>query len=485
MSQTFVVVSDLFFYQVYKTEVVEQMLQPGGFISSWGQRHLASNIIIAETNEPLSNQYTLLQGRNSRILVFGFIYHLQNPSPKVVVLDPNDAMAQPWFETALQENEYDAILVMAHMGIDDEAVSAIRNGIRGIIGDGMPIQFVAGHTHQRRYTQVDDWSMAVESGRYLDTIGFMSFPTQTTIETLASNVSTIDLFQHVFLDANVNMLKYALDTDETFATNDGTELKDFIMQTQNELGLDKILGCSPMDYFINRSLQEPDSLWAVYRDFVVPTQLEQDSDTNRAILISQGSWRYDLFMGENTLDDIVAVSPFNEPIYLVGKMPCQIILSLQDNFNANTTQNFYDVLPAYILSGAVNAGEECELYTHRFDLQSILDSLVLLQPGVVYNAETTNLTSTTIWTGFIQTEWRCQDAKGVHIPWLDSHKIVNESGETNGKNLAIVVSASLVSILFLCGLCFACFRISRGRQPVGDTEMNAFKEDAPIEAEFT
>lgn len=475
-------------HELYKSDVIDHMLQPGGFIDWWGTRHLASNIVITATNQPLSNRYTILEGKNSRVLVFGFIYHLQNPASEVVVLNPEEVVKEQWFPKVLRENAYDAILVMAHMGIDDEAIDAILYGIRGIVGNTVPVQFVAGHTHKRRHTQVDDLSKAVEAGRYLDTIGFISFPTASTVHMADNNASAMDLFQHVFLDANTQLLKTILNNGESFTTSDGQELHDFISTTESKLGLNRIIGCSPNNYFINRTLEEKDSLWRLYRDFVVPTQLDKDKDTNRAIILSQGSWRYDLFAGENAEGDAIAISPFNESMFNIGTMPCEMILSLYDMLNNNTVDNFYETLPAYILSGRVVSGEQCELYTHHFELKAIQNGLEILEPDDERAVEMIKLTSTSIWTSFIQEEWPCGGNKWAHPPWSDDHKVSHERSETEGKKLPIAISLSVVCMLILAGIVFARLRSSSyatedfSHMP-RDEEMNRCRDDFDVDAE--
>jgi hypothetical protein len=114
----------------------------------------------------------------------------------------------------------------------------------------------------------------------LDTIGFISFPTTTTVLMADNNSSAIDLFQHVFLDANTQVLGNILNSDQPLTTSEGQELQKFITSTQSKLGLNTIVGCSPKDYFINRTLEEKDSLWALYRDFVVPSQLGRNPPRN-------------------------------------------------------------------------------------------------------------------------------------------------------------------------------------------------------------
>lgn len=476
----------LCFLVVYKSEVIDGMREPGGFIDWWGHRFLASNIVMADTDEPLGNRFMMLEGKNSQVLVFGFIYHLLDPADTVIVNDPADEVKDPWFEAALRENTFDAILVMAHMGVDDESITVIRDAIRAVVGGGVPIEFVAGHTHLLRWAKVDDLSTAVEAGKYLDTVGFLSFPTKQTAEITAPE-SYIDLFQYTFVDANVNYMKYALDGEYGFTTPDGEDLSEFIVTTQYEMGLLDIVGCAPNNYFMNRSLTDVDSLWAIYQKQVVPTQLGQDPAVNRAIIVSQDSWRYDIFEGDNTYDDVVAISPFNESIYFVGIVPCDAINQLYEKLNADAGDLYYPVLPAYILAGKLVPGEDCELYTHHFELSAISEGIQSVQPGT-YEVSATNLTSTSIWIDFFRSEWPCAGQTRIHIPWLDDHKLIDENGQANKKNVAIVTSVSIVSILVFCGLLTCCrYAIKQmcfGKQAVSEEEMDAFNEDGQIEAEF-
>jgi hypothetical protein len=175
--------------------VIDYMTRPGGFVDWWGRRHLSSNIIMSDTKEPLSNLYLFLEGKHSTVLVFGFIYNLLDPSPVVTVEQVEKVVKQEWFKNLLaQESAYDAILVMAHMGTDDPLVKVIRDEIREHAGDEIPIQFITGHTHHRRYARVDDLSASFEAGRYLDTVGFVSFPNWGTAEMFGGNAT--HLFKH-------------------------------------------------------------------------------------------------------------------------------------------------------------------------------------------------------------------------------------------------------------------------------------------------
>lgn len=460
-------------HELYKSSVIEYMLRPAGFIEWWGDRHLASNVYINnDDRDPLSNHYTVLRGKHSTVLVFGFLYNMPNPSDKVVVQPVEEAVREDWFHRALTEEPYDAILVMLHAGHDDPSVVVIRDAIRQHrSNENMPIQFIAGHTHYRRYAVADPISTVVEAGRYLDTVGWVSFPNANSIENLRrltsdkaagetaenetssmsfpSSVasSPTDLFQFVFLDANVESLKRAAGVTR-LETPYGKEVKTFIEKTQQQMGLEKKIGCAPRDYLLNASMGDEDSLWRLYRDEVVQHELVQDGAVDRAIFIGQGSWRYDLYGGSNlTYDDVIAVSPFNEPVYLVGTIPGHLILELNQSMNENMT-TYLNMLPEWILAGQVHADRDCELYGHHFGLPKVQEALRKIYPDLGDPTET-NLTSTTIWLSFVANQWKCPGGL-LNNPWLTSMDATIHNSDTFSKLMLglAIASALLLTVVF-------------------------------------
>jgi len=522
-------------HELYKDSVISDMRKPGGFLQWWGPRHLASNVYMnvdgdGSVNgrmEPMSNRFHVLHGRRSTVLVFGFLYNMPNPSDLVVVQTVEEAIEEDWFLDALTTVDYNAILVMLHAGHDDPSVEIIRHAIRrvtaekGIDPDGnLPIQFIAGHTHYRRYAVADAQSTVVEAGRYMDTVGWVSFPNAETIQTAkeqrrelrfttesevnftdsnshmtspggsneeASASAVTDLFHHVFLDANKKTLREALglppapDGDD-FHTPLGKEVSAFIDETRDSMGLSRKIGCAPNDYPLNRSMAHEDSLWRLYRDEVGPhamatARLLVDGDAtkttsttmaskpdHRRLFMSQDSWRYGLYGGKHlTYDDIVVVSPFNEPIYRVSVLPCSSIGELEQSMNANTTDVFYSPLPAWIVSAAITAdgqdsgsgNDTCELYVNHFGLSRVYNGLQSMSnPAEIENTTAwdpieTNLTTTSIWFSFVEDQWPCEVPSIVSGP-----NESNPPGDTtypskfgNGSILIVIGVFSLVLCL--------------------------------------
>ena len=549
-------------HELYKSSVVEYMTRPGGFIDWWGPRHLSSNVLLKSSSttttsssqqhaaaKPLSNRYIVLHGTNHDVLVFGYLYNLQNPSELLTITNVEDTVKQSWFLNALKEESYDAILLMAHMGHDDPLVDVILNAIRHVVGTFMPIQFITGHTHYRRYGQKDTYSTSIESGRFLDTIGFVSFPTHTTVLSTPStsspsssnsnsstssiinggddDSSSSSLFRHVFLDANVQVLRETLgfmegenddddDADDDFVTTNGRDLSTFIEETRAKLGLTARIGCAPQDYYINRTMQsyETESLWRLYKEQVVPATLfPNDVSSPKVILVSQGSWRYDLLGGNNLqADDMIAVDPFNEPVYYLGSYPIEVILKLNATLNANATV-YYEQLPNFILAGDIDDGFEgkqdeiesfesefyvrqksIKLYTHQFKLDQVHTELtkLIMDDIVVAPPELTTLSSTIMWLSFVEQAWPCGSRSGGSSsssthgipPWHHQDGKTSDSSSSRGGlvdddslALFLVLLVGTFLIVGVVSFLMCCRRRYCTDTAVQQSERDAFRDN--------
>jgi hypothetical protein len=174
-------------HELYNPAVVEYMLRPGGYVDWWGDRYITSNVKTAVDQKPLGQQYQILRGKTVNVLVFGFLYNLPDPCTLITVSHVETEINAKWFAAALEREEYDAILVLAHMDLTDPLVTTILTKIRSKTSPEMPVQFVTGHTHYRGVQMLDDYSATFEAGRYLDTLGFVSFPTAGTALTASLN----------------------------------------------------------------------------------------------------------------------------------------------------------------------------------------------------------------------------------------------------------------------------------------------------------
>lgn len=423
-------------HETYKSAVVELMRDD--FIPHFGEAFLSSNTLYTETMAPFGQQYRILQGQNNTLLVFGFLYNLHNPSKLLQVTTVEESIEQEWFRQVLREADYDAICVLAHMDNDDPLIVTILNKIREHTDEDMPVQFLTGHTHVRKSRKVEKnlYTHATEAGAFLNTVGFVSFPTHTTAKSVRKGLVT-SLFREQFLNASKEVLRETAGVD-ILLTEDGETLSNMINETRTKLGLNDVIGCPPKDYLIDRSIHEEDSIYKLWIDHVVPTQIFKKK-CDCAMLISSDNFRYDVRRtgaeDSMTVDDIVAVAPYMEPVVYVGEVPEWAVRRVNDSMN--TLSNFHKRrLPDYILVGKFedysDHSRPYKLYTLEYNLPEIVEDLKHLQISV--SPVRTELKDTLYWLNYAEQAWKCKDHRQPKqvTPWFVDIKELDEE-KTDGE----------------------------------------------------
>jgi len=319
-------------HDVNNLETFRVLSQPGGLIDVWGERLVTSNLRrtndgdgdesngSGETNQslvPVGSNYRFLRGKQGTVLALGFLYNMGDDAV-VTVERVQDVVERSWFRTLLaspRPEEFDAVLVLAHMDAEDELVAFLRSELRALVGEDMVIQFITGHSHIRRYVELDPRSSSFEAGRYLDTVGFVSFD-------IAKGG-----FRHVFVDANRVSLAQSLGMSvDEYPTEDGKELTSYIQRTLEHAGANVILGCSPRRYRVDGYLNETDSLLQLFMGEVLPKTFlktfNRGSGSSSSfghsenVLMQAQDWfvRYDLFPGVVTVGNVFEVLPEDDTI---------------------------------------------------------------------------------------------------------------------------------------------------------------------------
>lgn len=304
-------------HELFSNDTVD-LMRNSGFVDHWGGNYLTSNTVLASTGEALGNRYTYLTTKGApdvRLLTFGFLFNFRNHCKSTIVHTVQETVQKEWFQEALRKDNYQAILVLAHMDCKHPLLTdVLLPSIRLVVGPDKPILFLTGHTHRRCFVQLDDNAASLEAGRFLDTIGIVSFQIPPHHHRHQHNTTTH--FRHTFLDATRVSLQRALGDNLPLDTVEGQLLSREIRATRASLGLNDIIGCSPRHYYRDKNVEDEDSLWRLYLDHVVPSTITQHN-SSRVFVQSTGAMRYDLFEGETSRDDLIAVSPFNDTIFQV------------------------------------------------------------------------------------------------------------------------------------------------------------------------
>lgn len=267
-----------------------------------------------------------------KVLLFGFLYNMQDNCGSTTVQLVENAIAEPWFTEALRTGGVDAVVVLAHMHIEDPLHQTILAAIRTVLPN-TPVQFLSGHSHYRDWKgpgELDSTAAAIESGHYFNTVGWVALDLARPTERW-----------HRFIDTNVATLGalFGLSAAE-FPTAAGRGLQADILRVRAEMGLDLVTGCNPAAW-----PREPGtpicadkSLWRVYTDQVLPGVLfAAEPDTPHFHVESMGGLRYTMHPGPFSRDDLCMLSPFGNEYFYLREVPGTTIAAMLEILNAQCT----------------------------------------------------------------------------------------------------------------------------------------------------
>ncbi|KAJ6053997.1 uncharacterized protein N7446_010009 [Penicillium canescens] len=306
-------------HELYKQNTSEAELLTT--VPNFRGNYIASNIDIFHptTHElvPLAPRYKKFTTNKQgiRIVAFGFLFDFTGNYNNTVVQPVEETIKEDWFQEAIRDKEVDLFLVIGHVPAHSPEYRAIFKAIRGIRWD-TPIQFFGGHQHVRDYAKYDDKAFALASGRFMETIGFMS------IDGLATGgksgiLNSGPVFKRRYIDSNLYSYHYHTGLDQdTFPTEKGQNVSRLIAKARSELELDK-LWMSRVKY--------PDdaSIFTWLGTQVIPDSLRDDSRAGVPALaiVNTGAMRFDIFKGPFTQDSAFIVSPFTSGFRYLKNVP--------------------------------------------------------------------------------------------------------------------------------------------------------------------
>uniref|UniRef100_A0A060T9U7 ARAD1D14564p n=1 Tax=Blastobotrys adeninivorans TaxID=409370 RepID=A0A060T9U7_BLAAD len=319
-------------HELYHDELVRQEHEI--VAKELGEKYLTSNVDILlddGTWVPVANRYRYFTTKNQglKVMAFGFLFDFTGNCPNSRVTRVADAVQQDWFQDAIRK-DVDLFLVATHIPARyfDE-MQILVDAIRAVKPSAI-IQAFAGHSHIRDYTVLDDRATALQSGRFLETVGFASIRLGHESDSGDEDVPKVE-FGRSYIDFNVRSLSFHSNTSlnpsepNFFYTPEGDAVTKEIIQTRQMLNLTDVLGCVPQSYYTNRApFPGPNNIFSLMQDTILPMvqHVDEEGDENRTgeprfILTNTGSIRYDLVKGPFTKDTGYIVSPFPSQWYFV------------------------------------------------------------------------------------------------------------------------------------------------------------------------
>ncbi|PWZ01397.1 Metallo-dependent phosphatase [Testicularia cyperi] len=324
-------------HELYNYTVARDVYQ--NFVPQWSGRYMTSNVKITLPDPDAANtsvasigslfQTLVTPVQGLKIMSYGILFDFKLAARGILVQPPQEMVEEDWFQQSLDRAEkwgVDAFVILGHMPVSgDPGWEAVRARIRSRFPD-TPISILGGHTHVRDCRMMDSQTMALESGRYLETVGFMAIK-DLQKRKKANNRGKVK-FARKYIDSNPRNFAHHLRLDSTkqLATKKGTFIR-FIMDAISEAwSLSRLYGVVPQDYYLDRvAYGDSSSLLSLLADKVLP-KVVRPSEKSRAhkkslVLINSGSQRFDVYSGPFTRNDQYIVSPFKDKFLYMPDVP--------------------------------------------------------------------------------------------------------------------------------------------------------------------
>jgi len=185
-----------------------------------------------------------------------------------------------------------------------------------------PIIILGGHTHIRDCNQPDSRSMALESGRYMETVGWLSVSFD---DQYSKNLT----FSRRYLDPN--RLTYEFHTGQNnnkFDTKKGKQITQGLQDLAARFNLTDEFGVAPHDFTLSRApYPSEDSLLSLLISKAAPTALSINNtraNIPRLVIANSGALRFDVYTGSFTKNDQLTASPFADAFLYIPGIPAGV-----------------------------------------------------------------------------------------------------------------------------------------------------------------
>ncbi|KAG2169419.1 hypothetical protein VTO58DRAFT_101515 [Aureobasidium pullulans] len=346
-------------HELYVSEIAYETFNQ--FAKSYGERYLTSNVQIRNPStgelEYIGKKYRYFTTKKGlRIMAFGVLFDFTGNSNASVITKAADMVKESWFLNAVNHKNVDAFLVIGHNPVSRKSSSntlqTVYEAIRAIKPE-TPIQMFGGHTHIRDFAIYDDKSVGMESGRYCETLGFLSMSgiesshyrgkvnpkgvpnptmkakklsTASASASIASSTGSSNMtFFRRYLDWNRMTFEYHAEGSQTKAsdTTKGLAVSENITATRKELNLTSVYGCAPQTWCLSCApFMSEGSIYSLLARALSATIITEDRASKlRLIITNSGHIRFDLAEGAFDYDSSFIVSPFTDAFNYLPDVP--------------------------------------------------------------------------------------------------------------------------------------------------------------------
>jgi 2',3'-cyclic-nucleotide 2'-phosphodiesterase (5'-nucleotidase family) len=314
------------------------------FVPKYPGRYLSSNVNItiegpdgSPVSVPVGSRFAKFKTRKGRrVTSVGVLYDFTGNDHNTTVQKVEDMVKETWFAHAIKD-EPDFFLLVGHMPVAQDNWPLVYNAVRAV-HPTTPILILGGHTHIRNCLQFDGRSIALESGRYMETVGFLSvdFDRKGSTQNLTMN--------RRYLDPNRVTYEYHTKRhNSSFDTSHGREITTGLEELAARFNLSDQFGTAPQDYTLSRDpYPSTGSLLSLMVNQVLPTALalkNTRSNISNIIITNSGGLRFDIYKGPFTKNDQLTASPFADAFLYIADVPLCVASAVLPALNGEGANN--------------------------------------------------------------------------------------------------------------------------------------------------
>lgn len=363
-------------HELYYADIAYQAYN--NFSKAWGDRYLTSNVQILDTTtneyQYLGHQYRYFTTENGlRILAFGVLFDFTGNANVTKVIPAADMVNESWFQAILASppGPVDLFLVIGHNTVlKERAIGTfgfVHDAIRAV-HPSTPVQIFGGHSHIRDFQIYDEATTALESGRYCETLGWLSMsgfsadnsgwtgaaadapltlagdvavPRPSRPATTENATSTAPWrYSRRYMDWNRLTFEYHASGSQTnysvdpgaFDVAAGTETTAQIYDLRQQLNITARLGCAPQYWCVScAEFNSSGSIYSLLAEALSAVVVnETRADKTRVTILNTGSVRFDLHKGPFLYDDTFIISPFDNVFVYIPDVPYSIARNTLD-----------------------------------------------------------------------------------------------------------------------------------------------------------
>ena len=332
-------------HELYRRYTIEY--EHNTTVPNYNESYVASNLdyINLETREqmPAAQRYKRFTTKNQGfdIISMGFIFNFKVYADNSVVQPVEDLIKEEWFQEIVKEKP-DLFLIIGHVGLRMNEFKTIFKAIRKVNWHS-PIAFFGGHAHRRDAVSYGADSFAMASGRYLETIGWMSIDglekSSGSDSSAKMSTKSSPKFTRRYIDNNLFGMHYHTGlNNETFPTEHGRKVSGMITHARKALDLDYLYGCAPRDLWASKApYGSEDNVYTWLAEEVFPGVVtrEDRKDIPRIALMNNGGIRFDILKGPFTRDTAYTVSPFFSYFRYLPNVPWKVAKRLEGILNSS------------------------------------------------------------------------------------------------------------------------------------------------------